>query len=118
MGMREARAAEQWRKVGTFGTITEGGQRLCTICGTRVHSYQYRFHPPESSLFERCIGLAWCAGCRVYCGSMVHVSRETVLEDALASLPRDRCEHLQRSETALLDYLDSRTHDSSAQPGR
>lgn len=60
---------------------------MCAACGTPVRSYQYRFYPPESTLFERCIGLAWCSGCRIYWGSMVHVSREQVLVDALVSLP-------------------------------
>ncbi|GLW54472.1 hypothetical protein Kpho01_24830 [Kitasatospora phosalacinea] len=57
-------------------------------------------------MFERCIGLAWCSGCRIYSGSMVHVPRKRVLVDALASLPHDQQERLKRSETGLIDYLD------------
>jgi hypothetical protein len=59
-------------------------------------------------MFERCVGLSWCPGCRVYTGTMVHVPRATPLVDALAALPHDRSERLRRSERALIDYLDSR----------
>ncbi|MBT1185259.1 hypothetical protein HET69_14895 [Streptomyces sp. CJ_13] len=61
-----------------------------------------------SSSFERCIGLAWCSGCRIYSGDMVHVPRKRVLVDALASLPADDRDQLRRTEAALIDYLDSR----------
>ncbi|MFE1288196.1 hypothetical protein [Streptomyces sp. NPDC058751] len=39
---------------------------------------------------------------------MVHVPRERVLADALASLPADDRERLLRGEAALIDHLDSR----------
>jgi hypothetical protein len=56
-------------------------------------------------MFERCVGLAWCLGCRVYMGTMVHVPRERVLVDALASLPRAQRERLERSEIKLIEFL-------------
>ncbi|GAA1355341.1 hypothetical protein GCM10009612_19460 [Streptomyces beijiangensis] len=59
-------------------------------------------------MFERCIGLAWCAGCRIYSGDMVHVPRKRVLADALVSLPADERDRLLRKEGALVDYLDRR----------
>ena len=59
-------------------------------------------------MFERCIGVAWCTGCRIYCGSMVHVPRTQVLVDPLASLPDDERERLVRSETRLIKFLDGR----------
>ncbi|MCX4430205.1 hypothetical protein [Streptomyces mirabilis] len=39
---------------------------------------------------------------------MVHVPRERVLVDALASLPPGDRERLLRKEAALIDYLDRR----------
>jgi hypothetical protein len=62
-------------------------------------------------MFERCIGLAWCSGCRIYSGNMVHVSRKRVLVDALASLPREYRERLLGSETGLIEFLDSPARD-------
>ncbi|MFD8543095.1 hypothetical protein [Streptomyces sp. NPDC059649] len=62
-------------------------------------------------MFERCIGLAWCSVCRVYIGSMVHVPRKRALVDALASLPRDERERLERSETSLIAFLDGRARE-------
>ncbi|SPF02692.1 hypothetical protein SMA5143A_3450 [Streptomyces sp. MA5143a] len=56
-------------------------------------------------MFERCVGLAWCLGCRIYTGAMVHVPRKRVLVDALASLPRDQRERLGRSEVELIEFL-------------
>ncbi|GHH79127.1 hypothetical protein GCM10018781_56500 [Kitasatospora indigofera] len=77
------------------------------MCREPVRSYQYRFHPPESTGFERCIGFSWCSGCRIYSGAMVHVARRRVLIDALASLPADDRDQVLRKEAALVDYLDS-----------
>ncbi|MBD0673579.1 hypothetical protein BU198_23405 [Streptomyces sp. CBMA156] len=57
-------------------------------------------------MFERCIGLSWCSGCRIYSGNMVHVPRKQVLVDVLASLPREQRERLERSETRLIEFLD------------
>ena len=59
-------------------------------------------------MFERCIGLAWCSGCRIYTGSMVYVPREEILVDVLAGLPAERRERLRRSERKLVGYLDRR----------
>ncbi|WP_460072916.1 hypothetical protein [Streptomyces sp. YKOK-I1] len=39
---------------------------------------------------------------------MVHVPRERVLVDALASLPADDRDRLLRKEAALIDHLDRR----------
>lgn len=56
-------------------------------------------------MFERCVGLAWCLGCRVYTGAMVRVPRKRVLVDALASLPGEQRERLLRSEVKLIAFL-------------
>ena len=95
----------RWSKATSLDTVEDGDRRVCAVCGTVVRSYQYRFHPSESSLFERCVGLAWCSGCRVYCGAMVHVPRTRVLVDALASLPEDEAAALRRSEVKLVEHL-------------
>jgi hypothetical protein len=71
-----------------------------------VYSYRYRVYPPSDSLFERCVGLAWCATCREYSGAMVSVPRGEHLVDLLAGLPELERERLARSEVKLLDYLD------------
>jgi hypothetical protein len=94
----------------------DGDRRICAACGTAVRSYQYRFHPPESPMFERCVGLAWCSGCRIYSAAMVHVPRTRVLDDALASLPEDRRERLLRKEAALIAYLDRRERQGQPPP--
>ncbi|MCY0929565.1 hypothetical protein OTB20_25875 [Streptomyces sp. H27-H1] len=73
---------------------------------TPVRSYQFRLHPPESSMFERCVGLAWCSGCRIYSGAMVYIPRTRALVDALGSLPPDERVRLRRSEVKLVDHLD------------
>ncbi|MFD5411484.1 hypothetical protein [Streptomyces nojiriensis] len=91
--------------------MPDGDRRVCAACRTPVRSYQYRFYPPESALFERCIGFAWCSGCRIYAGNMVHVPRKRVLVDALASLPREQRERIARSETRLIEFLDRRLRD-------
>ncbi|WP_327733126.1 hypothetical protein OG749_03910 [Streptomyces nojiriensis] len=91
--------------------MPDGDRRVCAACGTPVRSYQYRFYPPESALFERCIGFAWCSGCRIYSGNMVHVPRKRVLVDALAPLPREQRERIARSETRLIEFLDRRLRD-------
>ncbi len=69
-------------------------------------------------MFERCIGFAWCSGCRIYAGSMVHVPRKRVLVDALASLPHDQREHIERSETRLIEHLDRQARGGVTPPGR
>lgn len=62
-------------------------------------------------MFERCVELAWCSGCRVYSGGMVHVPRKRVLVDALASLSPERRERVERSEARLIEFLDGRARD-------
>ncbi|AZM92802.1 hypothetical protein D1J60_00165 [Streptomyces sp. W1SF4] len=57
-------------------------------------------------MFERCVGLAWCSGCRIYSSALGHVSRTRVLVDALGSLPEDESVRLRRSEAKLVDCLD------------
>lgn len=57
-------------------------------------------------MFERCIGLAWCAGCRIYSGNLVYVPRKRVLVDLFASLPPEQRERLLRSETRVIEFLD------------
>jgi hypothetical protein len=105
---RRARPSQHcWVKVGTFETRQDGDRRICVTCGTVVRGYQYRVHPPESGFFERCLGLAWCSGCRVYAGTMVYVRRDEQLVDALAGLPTERRERLGRSELALVEFLDT-----------
>ena len=101
-----AHKGRRFTKSVTWETAADGDRRVCAACGTAVRSYQYRFHPPAGLLFERCVGLAWCRGCRVYSGSMVRVPREQVLVDALASLPRDQRERVERSEAELVGHLD------------
>ncbi|GAA1386057.1 hypothetical protein GCM10009639_09400 [Kitasatospora putterlickiae] len=59
-------------------------------------------------MFERCIGFAWCSGCRIYGSNVVRVPRKHVLVDALASLPADEREWLLRKGAALVDHLDRR----------
>ena len=80
-----------------------------------MRSYQYRFYPPESPHYERCVGLSWCSGCRVYTGAMVHVPRDRALVDPLALLTVERRDSLRRSEVRLIEYLDSRCGDLDAQ---
>lgn len=77
-----------------------------------MRSYEYRFYPAESSYYERCIGLSWCSGCRIYSGAMVRVPRDQLLSDALASLPPEHRDQLRASETRLIEYLNSRTEDA------
>jgi hypothetical protein len=57
-------------------------------------------------MFERCIGLVWCPGCRIYVSSLGHVARARVLVDALAALPAERRERLLGSESRLVAFLD------------
>ncbi|MBP5859594.1 hypothetical protein ACKI1K_11760 [Streptomyces scabiei] len=92
--------------VGGDASVADGDRRICADCGTPVRSYKYRFYPPESVWYERCIGLAWCNGCRIYCGSLVHVPRTEVIVDPLASLPADERERLVRNDTRLIKFLE------------
>ncbi|WP_031523855.1 hypothetical protein [Streptomyces sp. NRRL F-5123] len=76
------------------------------MCLEPVRTHRYRLHPPGSPMFERCAGLAWCSGCRIYEDDVVHVPCGETLPDALAPLPADARERLLRKETALVDHLD------------
>jgi hypothetical protein len=99
--------------VGSFETRLDGDRRVCAACGSVVRGYRYRFHPVESDFYERCLGFAWCSGCRIYTGNMVYVPRDEVLVDALAHLPAEQREQLRRSERKLIDYLDRCAPDTT-----
>ncbi|MFF9623589.1 hypothetical protein [Streptomyces griseosporeus] len=104
----QGQAWRPWRKAPGWETAEEDGRRVCGACRSAVRSYTYRMYPPDSPFFERCVGLAWCAECRVYGGSVVHVPRSRVLDDALAGLPDARRERIARSEGRLVQFLDRR----------
>ncbi|MCB5179583.1 hypothetical protein [Streptomyces antimicrobicus] len=110
----QRRPHDSWRKDATWHTVARDDRRVCAACGALVRSYQYRFHPPESSMFERCIAFAWCPVCRVYVSHLVHIPREQVLVDALAVLPSEQRARLLRSETRLVAYLDRQARRGSA----
>ncbi|MGW5423951.1 hypothetical protein [Streptomyces sp. NPDC003943] len=101
----------RWIK-GGLESVADGERRVCADCRTPIRSYQYRFHPPESELYERCVGFAWCPECRLYAGNMVDVPRRRVLVDVLAGLPAERREALRGKEPALIDYLDRHFRDN------
>ncbi|MFF2777491.1 hypothetical protein ACFVU3_21580 [Streptomyces sp. NPDC058052] len=70
-------------------------------------------------MFERCVSLVWCPGCRVYSGALVHIPRTRTLADALASLPADERARLRHSETKLIaciDRLDRRERQGDRRP--
>jgi hypothetical protein len=96
MGSRSARWT--WSKVDTV--------HQPSTCTGEVRSYRYRYYQPPDSLFERCVGLAWCSVCREYSGAMVYVPRDEHLTDVLMDLPTPERERLARSEVKLLDHLD------------
>ncbi|MEV5710810.1 hypothetical protein [Actinoallomurus sp. NPDC052274] len=78
-----------------------------------MRSYAYRYHPPESTSYERCVSLSWCSGCRIYTGTMAHVPRHKTLPDALAALPLDERDRLRRNEVRLIAYLERRTGEET-----
>jgi len=78
-----------------------------------VRGYRYRYYPVDSDLYERCVGFAWCSGCRIYTGNMIHVPRGAVIVDELAHLPAEQRDQLRRSEWKLIDYLDRRASDTT-----
>ena len=47
-----------WRKAGygAWRTHREGERYVCDDCGSAVRSYRYRCYPPDSDMFERCVG--------------------------------------------------------------
>ncbi|GAB3983167.1 hypothetical protein GCM10029978_089010 [Actinoallomurus acanthiterrae] len=85
---------------------------MCATCRSPVRSYQYRYYPATSDSYERCVGFAWCPGCSVFTGTMVHVPRKRVLKDALIGLPPGERNRLKRNEADLIEYLDG--HAESA----
>ncbi|MFH8933785.1 hypothetical protein [Streptomyces griseosporeus] len=98
-----------WRKAPDWETALDGdGRPVCAVCRSAVRSYTHRLYAAGSRWFERCVGLTWCPGCRVYSGTMVHVPRERVLADALAGLPAAQRERIARSEARLVQFLDRR----------
>src|SRR5690606_30900230 len=102
-GSRAPSHPQRWQKVSTWETVQVEDRRMCATCRTVVRSYTYRFHPADSPFYERCIWLSWCSGCRVYTGAMVHVPRDQVLPDALASLRPEEREQLKASEIRLVE---------------
>jgi hypothetical protein len=103
---RNRRLQRGWVNIGSFETRLDGDRRVCANCGTQVRGYNYRFYPAESESYERCVGLAWCPGCKIYAGNMVYVARDVQIVDALAHLPADEREHLKGSDKRLVEYLD------------
>ena len=89
----------QWRKVSTLHSETG-------VCTGTVRSYVYRYHPPTSSFYDRCVGLTWCSDCRTWASAMVHVPRDEVLDDPLAGLDPEERDRLHRKEHELVRYLD------------
>jgi hypothetical protein len=82
----------------------------------RDSQLQVRCYAPSDSFYERCIGLAWCSGCREYSGAMVYVPPGEHLTDVLADLPAVQRDRLARSEVKLLDYLDRLTRRGAWPP--
>jgi hypothetical protein len=101
MGHRSTRWA--WSKVSTIHGVRDEG---AVACRGEIYSYSYRWYAPSDSLYERCVGLAWCSSCREYSGSMVFVPRHERLPDLPADLPTAERRTLIRNEVRLLDYLD------------
>jgi hypothetical protein len=103
MGGRAARW--RWSKVSVIHR-PEADAGKTSSCTGEIFSYYYRYYEPESSMYERCVGLSWCSVCRCYAGTMVFIPRDRALWDALAELPDHERERLSHSEVKLLDYLD------------
>ena len=79
---------------------------MCDECGSAVRGYRYRYYPPDSDMYERCVGYAWCTTCRVFTGDMVHIPRRRTLIDPLADLPAEQRKQLLGDEPSLIAYLD------------
>lgn len=77
-----------------------------TPCDGPTHGYYYRYYPPSSDSYERCVGLCWCSTCREYTGNMVYVPRTRQLDDPLAAMNVDERNDLRHSERRLVDFLD------------
>ena len=93
----------RWSKVYAIHRVDTHRPVACTGA---VYTYAYRCYEPTDSMYERCIGLAWCSTCREFAGTMVYVPSTELLWDALADLPAHERERLSRSEIKLLDHLD------------
>lgn len=95
-------AQYRWRKV----YAVHGEDTGRADCAGELRSYTYRYYKPESAMYERCVGLAWCSQCRHWQGNMVHVPRAVELADPLAEISVDEREKLLRSEYKLVRHLD------------
>jgi hypothetical protein len=104
-----------WSKVSQIHRPEPGGPETSSCTG-EIFSYSYRYHPPQSSSYERCVGLSWCSVCRSYTGAMVYIPRDRALWDALADLPDDERGRLYGGEVRLLDYLDRLVRRGRWQP--
>lgn len=93
-------------KVGSWESHRVGDRYVCDTCGTSIRGQQFRYHPPKSGMYERCIGFAWCSTCSIFTGTMVHVPRRVQLVDPLAGLPAAQRESLWRDESKLIEHLD------------
>lgn len=96
----------EWRKVSTLHAPDATGGDKAGGCAGTIRSYTYRYYPPSSASYERCVGLAWCSDCRTWSGAMVHVPRDRVLDDPLAGLAPDERDRLRRQERGLVRHLD------------
>jgi hypothetical protein len=96
-----------WRPDPQWRTVRDSDRYVCADCATPIRAYQYRFHPPESTSYERCIGVAWCPECHVFQSQLVHVSRKLELVDVLAALPEGERDRIRRPERVLVAYLDA-----------
>lgn len=99
-------ARHQWRKVPRLHAEDAADGDEASRCTGTIRSYAYRYHPPTSAFYERCIGLAWCSDCRTWSGAMVHVSRDSVMDDPLAGLAPEERDRLHRKENELVRHLD------------
>jgi hypothetical protein len=96
----------QWRKVPELHAENAADGDKTFPCTGTIRSYAYRYHPPTSPFYERCIGLAWCSDCRTWSGAMVHVPRDRVMDDPLAGLAPEERARLHRKEKDLVRHLD------------
>jgi hypothetical protein len=92
-------AQYRWRKVSSV-------HDAATECTGEIKNHIYRFHAPDSAMYERCVGLAWCSQCRCWQGTMVHVARSVDLPDPLSELSSVERDRLRRSEYELVRHLD------------
>ncbi|MFC3893342.1 hypothetical protein ACFOWZ_17855 [Lentzea rhizosphaerae] len=96
----------QWRKVSSLHAEDAADGDKKGRCTGTIRSYAYRYYPPASTFYERCIGLAWCSDCRAWSSAMVHVPRDRVMDDPLAGLAPEERDRLHRKERELVRHLD------------